>query len=696
MRHHAIARSPHGPGYHGPPGGSRRRRAVWADRIMASDLGLGRLRLAVQTGLTLALVMWAEWFLVHETHALQVPVPDITLPAAIAAKVALQHHAAIVIAMLLGCFVTVISAAGIPNENARGQVLGLAAIAPPFVGGFAFALAVGGHRPLSLTLMVVLLGLGTYAWRYGLLAVAGGVLVPSGFIIGYFLRAELTESDLGWVTAEVGIALAASLLLRLTLFYPSGTRALRRLERSFVGCARLAGDLAAAATDTGGAGSAATWRRLERLLLRMNEAALLIDARLATGRGGRSLAATQLHAALFDAELSLGSVVRSVASLDWSSLPPGGGDQVRHAVAALRRGDLGAADAAGAWLRRAGSEMLAAAPGDTGTSLRRLGTAVQALAAALPRWNDAWTAGLLDADAEPLSSPVRLAGGLLPGSAVISAAAAAKRRPGLQATTRIAIQMTVASAAALIAGDALDGSRFYWAIIAVSVILIGTYNLSEQVTKALFRVAGTLAGVLAGGLLAHVVSHRDGWAIAVVLIALTLGHYFLRVNYLFMILGVTVAVSQLYEQLGEFSNHLLAVRLEETAIGAAAAIIVVLLVVPLQTRRVLQAAAEQHEAATAAVSEHAADHAHDQGSDAELRNAVRALDVAHQTMLATARPLRHVGLVVPAARRAARSAEPLAASYQDTRTRLADAVGTRAGSGPVTVPADTTRQASEN
>ena len=37
------------------------------------------------------------------------------------------------------------------------------------------------------------------------------------------------------------------------------------------------------------------------------------------------------------------------------------------------------------------------------------------------------------------------------------------------------------------------------------------------------------------------------------------------------------------------------------------------------------------------------------------------------------------GPLVPAARRAARSTEPLAASYQDARTHLADAVGAGAG-----------------
>jgi len=262
---------------------------------------------------------------------------------------------------------------------------------------------------------------------------------------------------------------------------------------------------------------------------------------------------------------------------------------------------------------------------------------------------------------------------------MVSAAASAqpaRHRPALDAFRRVAIQMTLASAVALIAGDALSGTRFYWAVIAVPVILLGTYNVSDQVSKALLRVVGTIAGVLAGGLLAHAVGHRDGWAIAVVLIGLTAGQYLLRVNYAFLIMGITIGISQMYTQLDEYSNHLLVVRVEETAIGAAAAALVVLLVVPLHTRRVLRVAAEQQRAATAAV-------AGGQGSDTGRRHDVRALDHAHLAMLATARPLRHVGLLVPAARRAAQSVEPLAASYEDTRALLADAVAAAACDVPL-------------
>ncbi len=186
MEHDIIAdASHHQPKHKGHAGRPWHSHTVWMDWIVTSDLGLGRLRLAVQTGLTLGLVMLGEWLLIHYTHALQVqvslPPHGAVLPqamaakvAAVAATVALQHHAAIVAAMLFGCYVTVVAASGIPGENVRGQVIGLAAMAPPLVGGLAFALKADDNRTLSLTLLVVLTGVGTYAWRWGALGVIFG------------------------------------------------------------------------------------------------------------------------------------------------------------------------------------------------------------------------------------------------------------------------------------------------------------------------------------------------------------------------------------------------------------------------------------------------------------------------------------------------------------------------------------------
>jgi uncharacterized membrane protein YccC len=55
----------------------------------------------------------------------------------------------------------------------------------------------------------------------------------------------------------------------------------------------------------------------------------------------------------------------------------------------------------------------------------------------------------------------------------------------------------------------------------------------------------------------------------VILVALFIGFYLQRINYAFMVIAITVMVSQLYVQLGEFSNVLLLLRLEKTALGAA-------------------------------------------------------------------------------------------------------------------------------
>ena len=120
---------------------------------------------------------------------------------------------------------------------------------------------------------------------------------------------------------------------------------------------------------------------------------------------------------------------------------------------------------------------------------------------------------------------------------------------------------------------------------------MGAHNAGEQIRKALFRVVGTVIGIGVGSLLVSAVGHHTLWSIALVLVSLFLGLYLFRVSYAFFAVAITVTVSQLYQQLGEFTNSLLLVRLEETALGAAVAILVVMLVLPLHTRQVLRVAA---------------------------------------------------------------------------------------------------------
>jgi hypothetical protein len=243
---------------------------------------------------------------------------------------------------------------------------------------------------------------------------------------------------------------------------------------------------------------------------------------------------------------------------------------------------------------------------------------------------------------------VVLLGGWLPGSAQVSNAASLEggRRwgegGGLARYTRNAIQIGIAAGAAIALGDLVSPQRFYWAVLAAFITFMGAHNAGEQIRKALFRVAGTVIGIGVGSLLVSAVGHHALWSIAIVLVSLFLGLYLFRISYAFMAVAITVTVSQLYQQLGEFTNSLLLVRLEETALGAAVAIAVVLLVLPLHTRQVLRVALREHVEAVGRLVDHAAARLQG-GADgiiSTLRSDARAVDAAYQAVAATAQPVR--------------------------------------------------------
>jgi uncharacterized membrane protein YccC len=117
-------------------------------------------------------------------------------------------------------------------------------------------------------------------------------------------------------------------------------------------------------------------------------------------------------------------------------------------------------------------------------------------------------------------------------------------------------------------------------VIGAFVIFQGTGNTEEQVGKALSRITGTLAGIVVGSALVDLIGPHAAWMIVVILASVLLGLYLQRASYAFLVIGITVTVSQLYTELGNFSRALLVQRLEETAIGTAVAAAVVVAVLP--------------------------------------------------------------------------------------------------------------------
>jgi uncharacterized membrane protein YccC len=105
------------------------------------------------------------------------------------------------------------------------------------------------------------------------------------------------------------------------------------------------------------------------------------------------------------------------------------------------------------------------------------------------------------------------------------------------------------------------------------------------------------------------------------------------------VIGLVTALSQLYVQLGDFSDSLLVTRLEETAVGGAIAVLAVMIVLPLRTRHVGRVAIRHHLAAMASLMAHASQVLLGTKDITALRSDARALDAAHQALLATIEPL---------------------------------------------------------
>jgi uncharacterized membrane protein YgaE (UPF0421/DUF939 family) len=620
----------------------------WIDRVAGSDPGLNRFRMAVQGVLTIGVILAAEWLFVHFTHALQIQAHGAGLPAAQAAEVAAANHAYLVIAILIGALMGMLSSNGVTDTTARGQLVTMLFLPVPMIAGLVLGITLGGDRIPSLVLFAVILAIGTYFRRFGPRGFIGGILLFLGDFLGFFLYGTITLGDLGWITAEIGVGLAVALAVRFALFYPDQARALERTRRSYGARARKVAALALELLDNPGQ-TERDVRRLHRQLVRLNEAALMIDAQLGDpGAVADGSSAQLLHQSLFDVELALTNIARFAQAMARTGLPAPQHFEARLALRDVARGENeGARTHAGRLISLLRAALPVPADEDRAAVVvvHRFAGSVIALADAMTEWMAAGRAG----DGKGAFQPsVQLFGGWLPGSAIVSNAASLERgrrtgdRIRLALYTRTAIQIGVAVAAAIVLGDVVSGRRFYWALIAAFVAFMGANNSGEQIRKAIFRVVGTVAGVAAGSLLVAAVGHHTGWSITVILAALFVGFYLQRINYAFMVIGVTVMVSQLYVQLGEFTYSLLLVRLGETALGAAVAIVVIMLVLPLRTRRVLRVAVRNQVQAVGRLAGNASDRllGQDHGTEGTLRSDARAVDAAYQAVTATAQPLR--------------------------------------------------------
>jgi hypothetical protein len=523
----------------------------------------------------------------------------------------------------------------------------------PMLLAIAISSQLGSHRDAKIVVASLVVALGAYARRFvprvgPRAALYGNALFP-GFLFGILTHGLVKNSQLGWVAVVLWLAALINYVLTVAARRVVGRGQFERNALAFGACCRIVVDSTARlVAATKGRRRARARRILWHRLRQLNDAALLIDAQAGQPDSRSRGAGLESHARLFELELLIENVAHTgeristagpaphlrAEAVSWlEDLRDGRRDDAARATATrvrLETGDVpeeGAADTA-IW-------QLAAVIADAGRAL-------DSWPPPRPRPAETKASGQFE-------SAVNLRFGDLPGSMLVGAEAAArgqKRRGGptrrfeVDAATRLAVQTGLAAACAAWIGLLVSEPRFYWAVFAVFVAFIGTNTAGEQVTKAAHRVAGTVVGIVLGSLLAQAVGHSS-WSIAVIIVALAAGVYFGKATHAVFIAGVTVAASQLYEQLGQYSHQLLLVRLEETAIGASIAMLAALFLFPVSTRRAARIAGRGCLERLGDLLERVGSHLQQPHPQPALTDAARALDSAIHQLVATARPLRH-------------------------------------------------------
>ena len=589
------------------------------DRLSASDPGLNRLRTAASAAVAMGTALGVE--------------------AVVARLLALSAQSSLV-TMLLGAVVAMMGSNALVGPEGWGKVRN-AAFFPVAVGlGMLAGTLTAGHQTLRVVGFVVAMFVAVYVRRFGRPWFFYGFMGWMGFFFASFLQA--TPDMVPGLLVAVVVATVWVLLLSVTLFRTNPRRALAStLVAYFARC---------------------------RAVLRACAEVLELppDADVRRRRALRALAGQQ-------AGLAEGALITEAWSEDPRSLPEGWSgaslrrrlmetqqavDRVAHAVTRLDPADHELTAEAQRATRHAAARRLVPAL----TAADRLdAVAQQREQAGVPAEHGWWPArhvalgvrDFLDLDGrsddppevdplEEFQPTAALVFGNLPGAPAVAQDVHARGgRWNLLARadipTRQSVQVALAGLLAIAVGSQLSPSRYYWAVIAAFVTFTGTATRAETFLKAGNRILGTVAGLVAAIVLAHLTQGRTTLVLATILLSVFLGFYLIKVSYAWMIFFVTIMLGQLYTILGTFSDALLVLRLEETAVGAGAGFVVALLVVPLSTRDTVRSARDGVLLGLAELLEGIASYAEGERVDLDART--RSLDDRTRGLLLVARPL---------------------------------------------------------
>lgn len=476
--------------------------------------------------------------------------------------------------VMVGAIGAMLSAFGVNDPQPRDQAITLALGA--VTGSVSLTVASLGNamNPLNSIVFVLLIFVAVYAQRFGPRGTALGSVGFFLFFFAMFLRTGLPDVPL--LLAAFATGVSSNAVVRFLLLRRRPERELLHLRVTFR--ARLGAVVKAAAAYLAAGGADQDPKTLRRAHDRMHDCVLLIDDVAGDVMDPRS--AVLLRRRAIEVELA----VQALSGTVWRTA-------IRPLAPAVRRAlvrdlyrlhslierdprETPVISETGEFTRLLleGSRLdEQPSPGD---DVRR---AIAELAVADVNAQRIAEHGASDED---LDEPEPHAG------------TTETEQPGKVFTydnqTRGALQAVVGGGLAVLGGELVSPQRWYWAVLTVFVVFVGSSSTGATFVKGARRLGGTLVGLFGGFLAALLVAGNPPATLVLLALCVFGMAYTARLSQVVMAFFITTMLGLLYSLLGMFSYEVLWIRLAETAVGAVAGVLAAVLIVPVRTRSVIR------------------------------------------------------------------------------------------------------------
>jgi len=158
----------------------------------------------------------------------------------------------------------------------------------------------------------------------------------------------------------------------------------------------------------------------------------------------------------------------------------------------------------------------------------------------------------------------------------------------LSTSTRMAVQMGIALAAAFLAGRFLFPGRWSWVVITAFIVCSGAIGRGDAAYKGVLRLLGAFLGVIAATALQYVAVPHGPAAAVLIFAVLFVGVWLRDVNYAWWAACVTVILALLLPASDTSVTVLLSERLAAIFVGAICGVAACWFVLPIKTRSVVR------------------------------------------------------------------------------------------------------------